>query len=302
MHRYILLICLFTLNGCFNASEEESRLIPLQDIVASPVPDFYQSPAKVIRGRDIVPAGTDVSEEFLDQVIKNRAYRPAANIVLGGDSLQISISTVGIPGRDRPGSSDLIYLNAWGDTLSPQAVHEGIKNFGVVGPQTILKINRRTYLLNLLNESRSHIRLSELEDGRNLPVTASLTTRYKRLSVLNANDEPAYLAREPDKRLVIFFIRYPAGREEVLAAHEAFEKLPPAVRAVTQVAVINRHTRAPAELKAFFRETGIGFPLYFEGPGTCANLPCHDRFPYFMRVNTAGRITEYYGWLEELGW
>jgi hypothetical protein len=41
---------------------------------------------------------------------------------------------------------------------------------------------------------------------------------------------------------------------------------------------------------------------HLDGPGTCANLSCHDHFSYFLKVNTAGRITEYYGWLEELGW
>ncbi|MCX8211234.1 MAG: hypothetical protein OTI34_09320 [Lewinella sp.] len=41
---------------------------------------------------------------------------------------------------------------------------------------------------------------------------------------------------------------------------------------------------------------------HLDDPGTCANLSCHDHFSYFLKVNTAGRITEYYGWLEELGW
>jgi hypothetical protein len=65
---------------------------------------------------------------------------------------------------------------------------------------------------------------------------------------------------------------------------------------------VNRNTRAPAGLKAFFQANEITFPIYLEGPGTCANFPCHDRFPYFLEVNSASRITEYYGWLEELGW
>lgn len=244
----------------------------------------------------------NVSEDFLNEVVRNRSYRPAANIVLNGDSLQISISTVGTQGAGRPGSVDQIYLNAYGDTLSPQAIHEGIKNFGIIGKQTILKINRRTYLLNMLNQRRSYIRISELEDARDLPVTASLTTRYKRLSVLGPDDEPTNIPREPGKRLIVLFLRYPDGAEDIRAAYRAFEQLPASVRDGIQVAVVNRYTRAPADLKDFFRTNDIGFPLYLEGPGTCANLPCHDHFPYFLEVNSAGRITEYYGWLEELGW
>jgi hypothetical protein len=291
------------LSSCFNDSKNGNYLIPLEDVLASPAPDPYQSPSKVIRGKDIVRPGAEVGADFMDSVIKNRAYRPAANIVLNGDSLQVSISTIGKAGEDRPGSSDHLYLNAWGDTLSPLAVYLGSKHFGVIGPQTIFKINRRTYLLNMLNESRSHIRISELEDARDLPVTASITTRYKKLSVLDPkDDEPVSLVREPGKRLIVLFLRYPRGAEDVLAACRAFEKLPPEVSAQTQVAVVNRYTGAPAKLKEFFRANQISFPLYFEGPGTCTNLPCHDRFPYFMEVNTAGRITEYYGWLEELGW
>ncbi len=302
MHRYTLFIFLLTLAGCFNGSKDGSRLIPLKDVVSSPIPDFYQSPSKVIRRRDFIRAEDKVSEDFLNQVVRNRASRPAANIVLNGDSLQISISTIGVYGQQRPGSLDQIYLNAWGDTLSPQAVDEGTGNFGIVGRQTILKVNRRIYLLNMLNQSRSHIRISELENSRDLPITASINTRYKKMSVLDPEDEPANIAQQAGKRLIIFFIRFPEGSEELLAVQKAFTKLPLAVQSGIQVAVVNRHTGAPAALKAFFRKNEIDFPLYFEGPGTCANLPCHDRFPYFLEVNSVGRITEYYGWLEELGW
>lgn len=130
----------------------------------------------------------------------------------------------------------------------------------------------------------------------------SYGTRYKRLAVLTPDDEPTYLPRAAGKRLLIFFMRFPEGSEDVLVAYRAYQRLSAAERAGTQVAVVNRHTRAPAKLKAFFADNDIGFPLYFEGPGTCANLPCHDRFPYFMAINPAGRITEYYGWPEELNW
>ncbi|TXF89521.1 hypothetical protein FUA23_09965 [Neolewinella aurantiaca] len=302
MHHYFLLFCLVFLSACFNDSADGSRLIPLSDVVSSPAPDPYQPLDKIIRRGDFVKEKSGLSEAYLDEVLHNRIRRPAANLVLNGDSLQVCISSVGAPGEEWAASHDLIYLNAWGDTLSPLAMSLGPDHLGMVSPQTILKINRRTYLLNMLDESRSHIGISELEDARDLPVAASLTTRYKKLSVLDTNDEPTRISRMPDKELFVLFMNFPEGAEEILTAYRKFTELPIRKQEKTQVAVVNRYTRAPAEIKAFFLDNEIGFPLYFEGPVTCANLPCHERFPYFLKVNTAGRITDYYGWMEELGW
>ncbi len=221
----------------------------------------------------------------------------AADVVLGGDSIRIAI--IHVTGRAFDWQTfdlnvpDYLMLTTYGNEVVPIAMDQD--NIGPISRQTVFRVGRHDYVLREVSDDYRRIMIERTE-ARGLPLVAELDVYYKQVAVQNLTGDPALIKRTPGRDLALYFWGIgPTGGKDVIKLDSLYRASSPAAQAGIEIVLINS-LDSPASIRAFLAKNNIGFAAYKTTAKTCLRLNCHPYVPYYVGVNSQGRINTYYGW------
>ena len=223
---------------------------------------------------------------------------PAANIVLGGDSLRIGIIRVLGKAFDwqnfELNHPDYLLLTTAGEDMVPIAIDQD--NVGPISRQTVFRVGRKYYVLRSVAEDYSSITVEAMEAARGMPLVAELDTYYKQIPVKDLDGNPTTVKRTPGRDLAAYFFTLGGYiPQKILRLDSLYKALPESKKNDVDIALISRYD-LPDSLRAFIARHDIQFPIYQSTEKTCLRLNCNAYLPYFIAVNETGRIVSYHGW------
>ncbi|MFK8161383.1 MAG: hypothetical protein AB8H12_02885 [Lewinella sp.] len=248
--------------------------------------------------RQLDSISRDLNIMFLDNYRRVRVNIPAADIVLGGDSLRIAlIRTVGpafdwdfteyVPEPDR------LMLTTYGNDTLP--IVTDMASVGDISRQTVFRVGKQHYAIKTITDDYGSIEIEALEDVRDLPLTAEIDLSYKAVPVEDLDGNAATIKRTPGRKLALYFWGGFYGNEQLLRVDSLYQALPEARRDEIDIAVVSRFSQAE-ELKMMVDTIDFKLPLYVGTEKTCLRLNCSPYLPYFVSVNGRGRISSFHDW------
>jgi hypothetical protein len=231
----------------------------------------------------------------------NRRVRvsiPAADIVLGGDSLRIALIHTEGPAFDWSFTEyepvpDRLLLTTYGNDTMPIATNMAC--VGEISRQTVFRVGKQHYAISFIADDYSNIEIEALEDARDLPLTAELDLNYKAVPVEDLDGNATTIKRTPGRELILYFWGGFDAKESISRLDSMYQALPEASREAIDIAVISRF-RGVENLKSMAEKLDIQLPLYRGVDKTCLRLNCSPYLPYFVTVNGRGQVTSFHDW------
>ncbi len=223
---------------------------------------------------------------------------PAADVVLGGDSVRIAIIHTTGPAFDwnfsdyKPHPDQLLLTIAGNDTMP---IVLDMESIGPVNRQTVFRVGKQEYVLRYISEDYSYVVIERLQDGRGLALTAELDLTYKQAPVKDLEGNLTSIKRTPGKELVLYFWGGFYGEERLLLLDSLYQAAPPERREAFDLVAISRFSQGDV-IKDLVEREDIAIPIYLGTEKTCLRLNCTGYLPYAVRVNARGRITSFHTW------
>lgn len=227
-----------------------------------------------------------------------RVRIPAADIVLGGDSLRIGLIHTEGPAFDwdfteyQP-EPDRLLLTTYGNDTLP--IVTDMSCVGEISRQTVFRVGKQYYAINSIADDYGSIEIEALEDLRGMPLTAEIDLSYKAVPVKELDGNATTIRRTPGKELILYFWGGYYGNKQLKGLDSMYYALPEARREEIDIAVISRSSRAE-DLQVLVDSLDFRLPLYLGTPKTCLRLNCSPYLPYFVTVNGRGRISSFHDW------
>lgn len=223
---------------------------------------------------------------------------PAADVVLGGDSVRIGIVHTTGPAfawnfKDYEPQPDQLLLTTPGNDTMPIVLD--MECIGPVSRQTVFRVGKEEYVLRSIGEDYRSIVIERLEDGRGLALTAELDLTYKQVPVKDLEDKLTTIKRTPGKDLIIYFWGGFYGEERLLELDSIYQAAPPERREAFDLVVISRFSHGDYT-NALVERENIALPVYQGTEKTCLRLNCTGWVPYSIRVNGQGKIVSFHEW------
>ncbi len=231
----------------------------------------------------------------------NRRVRvsiPAADVVLGGDSLRIALIHTEGPAFDwafteyQP-APDRLLLTTYGNDTMP--IVTDMTSVGEISRQTVFRVGKQHYAVKSIAEDYGSLEIEALDDVRGLPLTAEIDLNYKAVPVKDLDGNATTIKRTPGKDLVLYFWGGFLGVEQLKGVDSLYRALPEARQAELNVAVISRFSQQD-DLKEMIDSLNFSLPVYLGTEKTCLRLNCTPYLPYFVTVNGRGRIASFHDW------
>ncbi len=235
---------------------------------------------------------------LMDSRRRVRVDIPAADIVLGGDSIRIAIVHTTGPAfewdfRDFEPQPDQLLLTTSGNDTMPIALD--MECVGPVSRKTVFRVGKQEYVLRSIGEDYQSIVIERLEDGRGLALTAELDLTYKQVPVKDLEGNLTTIKRTPGKDLLIYFWGGFYGEERLLQLDSIYQAAPPERREAFDLVTISRFSQGDFIKKMVERENVV-MPIYQGTEKTCLRLNCTGYLPYAVRVDGRGRIVSFHEW------
>ena len=223
---------------------------------------------------------------------------PAADVVLGGDSLRIGIMRVtdrAFPWQDfELNHPDYLVLAPYGNEVVPISMEQ--LNIGPIGRQTVFRVGRNRYVLRSVAEDYGEISVEAYDAARGIPLTAEMDTYYKQVPVKDLAGNATTIKRTNGKELALYFFHLGYYRgDDVRYIDSLYQQLPAAEQDKLDIAFISRHSFQDS-LSNFVNRENISLPVYQSSAKTCARMNCNPFLPYAMTVNERGRIASFFNW------
>ncbi|WP_020570161.1 TlpA family protein disulfide reductase [Neolewinella persica] len=244
----------------------------------------------------------DLNIMLIDNYRRVRVNIPAADVVLGGDSLRIALIHTEGPAFDwdffeyKP-VPDRLLLTTYGNDTLP--IMTDMACVGEISRQTVFRVGKQYYAINFIADDYGSLEIELLEDARGLPLTAEIDLSYKAVPVEDLDGNATTIKRTPGRELILYFWGGFDGEKQLRGLDSLYQALPAASREEIDVAVISRF-RGVENLKAIAERLGFQLPLYRAADKTCLRLNCSTYLPYFVTVNARGRVTSFHDWVGAL--
>lgn len=227
---------------------------------------------------------------------------PSADVVLGGDSLRIGIMRVIDRAFDwqdfELNHPDYLVLAPYGNDVVPISMDQ--ITVGPIGRQTVFRVGRRHYVLRSVADDHGSITVEAYDAARGMPLTAEMDTYYKAIPVKDLTGAPTTIKRTKDKTLVVYFFHLGFYQgDDVRYLDSLYQELPVEEQNKLDIAFVSRHNFQDS-LVNFVNREQLALPVYQSSEKTCARMNCNPFLPYYMTVNTRGRIGQFFGWREVL--
>jgi hypothetical protein len=221
---------------------------------------------------------------------------PAADIVLGGDSVRIAIVHTTGPAfewdfKDYEPQPDQLLLTTPGNDTMPIVMD--MECIGPVSRQTVFRVGKQEYVLRSIAEDYKSIVVERLENGRGLALTAELDLTYKQVPVKDLKGELTTIKRTPGKDLLIYFWGGFYGEEKLIRLDSIYQAAPPDQQAAFDLVAISRFSQGDF-IEALVEREGLALPIYQGTEKTCLRLNCVGYLPYAVRVNGRGKIVSFH--------
>lgn len=221
---------------------------------------------------------------------------PAADVVLGGDSIRIAIVHTTGPAFEwdfieyEPQPDHLLLTTPGNDTMP---VVLNMECIGPVSRQTVFRVGKQEYVLRSIGDDYRSIVIELLEDGRGLDLTAELDLNYKQVPVMDLEGNLTTIKRTPGKDLMIYFWGGYYVENELQELDSLYRNASQELRETFDLVAVyrNRFNNFPTE---FTVAENYSIPLYQSTEKTCLRLNCINWTGYIIRVNGKGRIVSFY--------
>lgn len=223
---------------------------------------------------------------------------PAADVVLGGDSVRIAIIRTTGPAfawthRDYKPQPDQLLLTTPGkDTMH---IAYDMESLGPVNRQTVFRVGQHEYILRYIGEDYEKIVIEKLEDGRGYSLTAELDLSYRQVQVKDLDGNLTHIKRTPGKDLYLYFWGGFNGEERLLQLDSLYKAAPPDRRDAFDLVAISRFSTG-GSLETLIEKHDISLPMYLGTEKTCLRLNCTGYLPYLVQVNGRGKIVNFHEW------
>ena len=223
---------------------------------------------------------------------------PAADVVLGGDSVRIAVVHTTGPAFDwdfreyTPQPDQLLLTTPGNDTMVI------VQDMGCIGPvsrQTVFRVGKQTYVLRSIGEDYRSVVIERLADGRGVALTAELDLTYKQMPVKDLSGAPTTVKRRAGKGLIIYFYGGFYGEEQLLRLDSIYQAAPPERREAFDLVAVSRNSTGNY-METMKKEKNIALPLYQGTAKTCLRLNCVGFVPYAIFVDKRGKITSFHEW------
>lgn len=220
---------------------------------------------------------------------------PAADVVLGTDSLRIGVMRVTGKAFDwqnfELNHPYYLVLAPYGNNVIPISMDQ--ISVGPIGRQTVFRVGRRYYVLRAVADDFRSITVEAYDAARGMPLAAEIDPYYKQVPVKDLEGQPTTIKRTNGKELAVYFFHlgYRKG-EDVRHIDSLYQALPAAKRETLDLAFVSRHIFQDS-LKNYVERAEISSPVYQSSEKTCARMNCSPFLPYAMAVNNRGRIITY---------
>lgn len=248
------------------------------------------------RNFDSIPR--DLNIMLLRNNHRVRVSIPAADVVLGGDSLRIALIHTKGPAFDwafteyKP-APDRLLLTTYGNDTMP--IVTDMTSVGDISRQTVFRVGKQHYAVKSIADDYGSLEIETLDDVRGLSLTAEIDLNYKAVPVKDLDGNATTIKRTPGKDLVLYFWGGFLGVEQLKGVDSLYQALPEARQAELDVAVISRFSQQD-ELKGMIDSLDFSLPVYLGTEKTCLRLNCTPYLPYFVTVNGRGRIASFHDW------
>ena len=253
------------------------------------------------RALDSVPVTSNIVYDGVwERMVANV---PAADVGLDSDSVRIAI--INVLGRafewqrfplDHP---DYLMLLPPGRDSMPISLSQD--NIGPVTGSTVFRVGRHHYGLRSLSEDRREIVIERVTDPGDRAVSAQLDLNYRRVAALNKDGEPAYISREPDKELILFFTGLSPQNQRTLGRMDSvYQAMPEEQRARYQLCVIFQNVHLSSLLPEYVPSLSPNIGVYFGNEKTCLRLNCRPNYPYFAHIDERGKIRSFWNHPDKL--
>lgn len=221
---------------------------------------------------------------------------PAADVVLGGDSIRIAIVHTTGPAfnwdfRDYEPQPDHILLTTPGNDTMPIAQDMG--SIGPISRQTVFRVGQQEYVLRSIGDDYESITIERLEDGRGLALTAELDLTYKQAPVKDPGGKLTYVKRTPGKDLIIYFWGGFRGEERLFKLDSLYRAMPQGRRDAFDLVAISRFSYGDY-INTIIEKNGLTIPMYAATEKTCLKLNCTSFLPYIIVIDGRGKIKSFY--------
>jgi hypothetical protein len=223
---------------------------------------------------------------------------PAADVVLGGDSVRIAIVHTTGPAfdwdfREYKPQPDQILLTTPGNDTMP--VVQDMESIGPISRQTVFRVGKQEYVLRSIGDDYESIIIERLEDGRGLPLTAEIDLTYKQVPVKDPEGELTSIKRTPGKDLMLYFWGGFRGEERLLKLDSLYQAIPEDQRDAFDLVAISRFSSGDFT-KMIIEKNDIAIPMYQATGKTCLKLNCTGFLPYVVIVDGYGKIKSFHEW------
>jgi hypothetical protein len=248
--------------------------------------------------RRIDSISRDLNIMLLSNNRRVRVSIPAADVVLGGDSLRIALIHTEGPAFDWDFNEykpvpDRLLLTTYGNDTLPIVTDMG--SVGEISRQTVFRVGKQHYAITTIADDYGSIEIEPIEDARGMSLTAEIDLNYKAISVQDLDGNTTSIKRTPGRELILYFWGGFNGDKQLRGLDSLYHALPEIRREEIDIAVISRFSRAE-ELKMLVDTLNFRLPLYLGTEKTCLRLNCSPYLPYFVSVNRRGRISSFHDW------
>jgi hypothetical protein len=252
------------------------------------------------RNFDSIPR--DLNVMLLRNNHRVRVRIPAADVVLGGDSLRIALIHTQGPAFDWDFTEyepvpDRLLLTTYGNDTLP--IVTDMTATGEISRQTVFRVEKQYYSVRTIADDYGSLEIELLEDARGLPLTAELDLSYKSVPVKDLDGKATTIKRTPGRELILYFWGGRYGNKQLRGLDSLYHALPRARRDELDIAVISRFSQAE-EMKMMVDSLDFSLPVYLGTEKTCLRLNCSPYLPYFMTVNGRGQIVSFHDWTRVL--
>jgi hypothetical protein len=223
---------------------------------------------------------------------------PAADVVLGGDSIRIAIVHTTGPAfnwdfRDYEPQPDQILLTTPGNDTMPIALD--MESIGPISRQTVFRVGKQEYVLRSIEDDYKSITIEMLEDGRGLALTAEINLTYKQAPVKDPDGNLTSVKRTPGKDLMLYFWGGFRGKERLLKLDSLYQAIPKNQHEAFDLVAISRFSSGDY-IKEIIEKNDLAIPMYQATEKTCLKLNCTGFLPYVVIIDERGKIKSFRAW------
>lgn len=227
-----------------------------------------------------------------------RVNIPAADVVLGGDSMRIALIHTEGPAFDwdfteyKP-APDRLLLTTYGNDTMP--IVTDMTSVGDISRQTVFRVGKQLFAVKSIADDYGSLEIEALEDVRGLTLTAEIDLNYKAVPVKDLDGNATTIKRTPGRELILYFWGGFYGNKHLRSLDSLYHALPEARQEEIDIAVISRFSQAE-DLKIMVDSLDFSLPIYLGTDKTCLRLNCTPYLPYFVTVNGRGQIASFHDW------